>query len=71
MAKGYKLIHGTDTLDVGDGKTYYPGDTVPISEAQVRGLMSAGLLFEGVDVPSNEGETASLEVAAPGVLRKS
>lgn len=65
---GYKLIYGTDSLDIGDGKTYYPGDVVPISEARARALSAAGMLFDGIET-AQSSETAAVEMLNPDIAK--
>lgn len=62
---GYKLLWGTDALTLKDGgEVYHVGDTVPVTEDQVKSLRTAGIMFEGVEyaVP---GETSAVEALKP------
>ena len=61
MAKGYRFMGGSDTLNH-DGKSYHAGDMVPLNDAEMQRLVEAGLYFEGVEMPSTgAGVSAAIE----------
>ncbi len=62
MAKSYKFIGGSDSLQLEEGgKVYHAGDNVPLTEEQAHQLVASGHYFEGIEMPATAGMSAAIE----------